>query len=106
MTEPTPEELNQTDNINIGINVLTDVVIELAGSFSDGSERDGPMNALLIAEGVLGRIIACFAQTYGGGEQEGLDDLLQISARHVRALAQINWDRVAEREAGDAAPDA
>lgn len=98
------EEMAEAASITEAIDALTDAMIDAGQQIE---ERDGgPMTSLLIAEGVLARIIAAFAKAYGGGQQEGLDDLLAISARHVREMSQSYWDRLPEEPETDAAQDA
>ena len=62
---------------------------------------------MVIAEGVLGRMISAFARVEPDCTAERCDELVEISHGHLRNLVRFYWSRFPQPEPEpDAAPDA
>ncbi len=72
-------------------------------------ESEAPSTALVIAEGVLARILGAFVRAHENHTREHLAEVLLLSNRHVDTLAHHYWDRLEAKQAArdaDAASDA
>jgi hypothetical protein len=95
--EPLTDEERRDAEAMIGsTDLVTQLVVRLTGSEA--------VDALVVAEGVLARLISAYAQAQQRHDPAGLDKLLVISARHVRELADQYWVRL--EDCPDDAPGA
>lgn len=101
------EELAEADQATNAIDFLTQTTVEISLAIADGDAA--PATALVIAEGVLARLISALAKVDGSGDaldREALDRVLEISATHVRNLVDHYWQHLQQVQAErDAASD-
>jgi hypothetical protein len=95
----TAEETLIAGEVIDNINVMTELVVRLTGAGEDGA-----VDALVVAEGVLARLIGAYAQAQRRHDRAALEQLLVISDRHIRELAGQYWQHLEDRP--DVAPDA
>lgn len=94
----TPEEEATGNAITASIDVLVDMCVDMGCAIAGDDETDdAAANALVIAEGVLARILSAYCRAKQSDEMpleerdRQADDLLQVSAKHIRDIFAHFW---------------